>query len=160
MLEHLVEGHLGGYYISDSDPEVIEEYCEECGDCDMILTSWNPNKKNARLNTLLEYLMKDNFNTNDDIHNRVLQYNSDNQLNNVDNISLLLDEIECNSEESNDIAFILYENQSISDKEYYKIIDVLKNEEERQINMVKNYKDSMSTKDKENSKKVLKLKRK
>ena len=28
MLEHLVEGHLGGYYISDSDPEVIEEYCE------------------------------------------------------------------------------------------------------------------------------------
>ena len=39
-MEHLVESHMGGYYISDLDPEIIMEYCEECGDSDWIILSW------------------------------------------------------------------------------------------------------------------------
>lgn len=39
-MEHLVEGHLGGYYISNQDPEIITEYCDTCGDSDWILCSW------------------------------------------------------------------------------------------------------------------------
>ena len=52
-MEHLVESHLGGYYISDIDEEIIEICCEQCGDCDRIILSW---KKGNKLNTLLEYL--------------------------------------------------------------------------------------------------------
>ena len=39
-MEHLVEGHMGGFWIDNRDPEDIEEYCEECGDYDKIITSW------------------------------------------------------------------------------------------------------------------------
>lgn len=39
-MEHLVESHLGGYYVSDLDPERITAYCETCGDSDWILLSW------------------------------------------------------------------------------------------------------------------------
>ena len=38
-MEHLVESHLGGYYISNSDPEIIEAYCDQCGDSDRIILS-------------------------------------------------------------------------------------------------------------------------
>lgn len=51
-MEYLVEGHLGGYYVSCSDPEIIEEYCEQCGDHDRIILSWEEDKQ---LETLLEY---------------------------------------------------------------------------------------------------------
>lgn len=40
-MEHLVESHLGGYYVSDLDPEQITAYCESCGDSDWILLSWD-----------------------------------------------------------------------------------------------------------------------
>ena len=39
-MEHLVKSHLGGYYVSDLDPEQITAYCESCGDSDWILLSW------------------------------------------------------------------------------------------------------------------------
>lgn len=39
-MEHLVKGHLGGYWIDSRDIEDIEEYCDECGDYDRILLSW------------------------------------------------------------------------------------------------------------------------
>lgn len=39
-MEHLVEGHLGGYWIDSRDIEDIEEYCDECGDYDRVLLSW------------------------------------------------------------------------------------------------------------------------
>ena len=39
-MEHLVEGHRGGYWIDNRDPEEITEYCEQCGDYDHILLSW------------------------------------------------------------------------------------------------------------------------
>lgn len=40
-MEHLVESHLGGYYVSDLDPEQITAYCESCGDSDWILLYWD-----------------------------------------------------------------------------------------------------------------------
>lgn len=44
-MEYLVESHMGGYYISNLDPDIIERYCEQCGDYDRILLSWEDNKK-------------------------------------------------------------------------------------------------------------------
>lgn len=37
---HIVEGHLGGTYLSSEDPEVIESFCEQCGDSDRIVGSF------------------------------------------------------------------------------------------------------------------------
>ena len=44
-MEHLVESHVGGFYISDQNPSVIEEYCEQCGDYDRILLSYEEGHK-------------------------------------------------------------------------------------------------------------------
>lgn len=44
-MEHLVESHHGGYYVSDADPEFIERPCEICGDNDWIILSWEEGKK-------------------------------------------------------------------------------------------------------------------
>ena len=51
-MEHLVESHMGGYYISDADPEIITEYCESCGDHDWILLSW---EEGLMMETLTQY---------------------------------------------------------------------------------------------------------
>ena len=48
-MEHLVESHLGGYYITNMEPDVIEEYCEECGDHDRILISWEEGMRESTL---------------------------------------------------------------------------------------------------------------
>ena len=54
-MEHLVESHLGGYYISDDDPDIIETYCDTCDDYDRVILSW---KKDNKLNTLIKYFSK------------------------------------------------------------------------------------------------------
>ena len=51
-MEYLVESHLGGYYVSNLDPEVITAYCESCGDSDWILLSW---EKGHMMETLIQY---------------------------------------------------------------------------------------------------------
>lgn len=38
---HLVEGHLGGMYLSQSDVADIEEMCESCGDSDMVVDTFD-----------------------------------------------------------------------------------------------------------------------
>lgn len=37
QIVRIVESHLGGTFLSGADPEVIESYCEQCGDCDRII---------------------------------------------------------------------------------------------------------------------------
>ena len=44
-MEHLVESHMGGYYISSLPEEVIENECEECYDRDTIVASWKKGDK-------------------------------------------------------------------------------------------------------------------
>lgn len=44
MEEHLVEGHLYGYYTSTDDIENIEEWCEECGDHDRVIMTYEEGK--------------------------------------------------------------------------------------------------------------------
>ena len=49
-MEYLVKSHLGGYYISDLDPVDIEAYCEQCGDSDTIILSFEEGMLNESLN--------------------------------------------------------------------------------------------------------------
>ncbi len=57
-MEHLVESHLGGYYVSCLDEEDITTYCEMCGDHDRILLSW---EEENMIETLIEYFSSINF---------------------------------------------------------------------------------------------------
>lgn len=41
MTEYLVESHLSGYYTDTRDPESITSSCDDCGDSDTIITSWD-----------------------------------------------------------------------------------------------------------------------
>lgn len=156
MLEHLVQSHLGGYYISDSEIEDIEEYCETCGDYDTVVASWNPLEENGRLNGLLKYFMIDTLNTREDIDKKVeeIEYYIEE---NREIIPFLFNDIENNTDEVNTIVSYLYENQSISEDEYNKIIHISKIEEERQHRMVMHFSKSMFTKDESGHVKVLKL---
>lgn len=55
-MEYLVESHLGGYYVSSGNPEIIEETCEECFDNDMIVASWVKGDKKERIEGISNYL--------------------------------------------------------------------------------------------------------
>ncbi|MCW1016793.1 hypothetical protein [Streptococcus anginosus] len=44
-MKHLYENHLGGWYVLDRYEE--PEYCEQCGDCDRYLGSFEDNKEIA-----------------------------------------------------------------------------------------------------------------
>ena len=56
-MEYLVEGHLGGEYISDCDPYIITQYCEQCGDCDIIVASWEKDNIEAKIEAIADYLI-------------------------------------------------------------------------------------------------------
>lgn len=58
-MEYLVESHLGGYYISDLERSEIEVYCEQCGDSDTILLSFEDGMLKEALS---EYLSKSALN--------------------------------------------------------------------------------------------------
>ncbi len=59
-MEHLVESHLGGFYISNNDPEFITETCEECGDSDTILLSWEEGHGKEALKEFFSELKRNN----------------------------------------------------------------------------------------------------
>ena len=48
-MEHLVESHFGGYYVSNEAEDIIEAYCEQCGDYDRIVLSWEEGMKKEAL---------------------------------------------------------------------------------------------------------------
>ena len=54
-MEHLVESHLGGYYVSNLDPEIITAYCESCGDSDYIILSW---EEGHMMENLIQFFSK------------------------------------------------------------------------------------------------------
>ena len=158
-MEHLVEGHVNGnYYISNSDSEFIEQYCEQCGDSDTILASWNPEEKNARLNALLRFFMESILNTREDIYYRALQQSHYSQWYSVDIISLLISDIECTNDDIREEVDDLHNNNYISDEEFDIIMHISDFEKERQIKMVKYFEKSMFDIDDKTGEKVLKKK--
>lgn len=71
MNNYFVEGHLGGYYISSNDPELIEEYCEQCGDHDMILFNFDDEEKDEPFKSLSEFFAGDLLYTNERLIERI-----------------------------------------------------------------------------------------
>ena len=145
-MEHLVESHMGSYYISDSDPEFIEMYCETCGDYDSIVASWNPEEEKGRLNGLLSYFMMDVLNNREDINRKIDEYD-EGPIEVEDIIPSIINDIEYNSDLVSSIVYDLFEYHDISDEEYRKIIQVSDFEEDRQIKMIKHFEKEMIVKD-------------
>ena len=141
MQAHLVQSHLGGHYISDSNPEDIESYCETCGDYDMILTSWEDEEENGRLNALLKYFMMNSLNNKSDLDKKVEEFRQC-DMETKEIIESILDEVEFDSEETDSIVSYLHEYHEISEEEYQKIVKINSFNEERQIKMVKHFEKS------------------
>ena len=159
MQEHLVQSHLGGHYISDGDPEFIEAYCETCGDYDMILTSWDDQEENAKLNALLRYFINSRLNTKKDLDEKVEEYD-DYCEDKKDIIMNIIDDIEFDNEETSSIVSYLYEDKSISEEELNRILQISNFNKERQIKMVKHFAKTYFSKDKDGNVKVLKKSKK
>ena len=54
---YLVEGHLGGLYVSTSDPSVITTYCDQCGDHDIVVASWQEHDIEAEAKAIAKYFL-------------------------------------------------------------------------------------------------------
>lgn len=51
---YIVEGHLGGMYISQSSPDDIEWPCSSCGDSDIIVDEFDSTDENDVVRALIE----------------------------------------------------------------------------------------------------------
>lgn len=58
MKEYLVESHLGGIYVTTGNPDKIEEFCEQCGDYDVIGASWEQEDEEEQFKEILSYCYK------------------------------------------------------------------------------------------------------
>lgn len=56
---YVVESHLGGTYLSDAEPEVIEEVCSSCGDSDWIIGSFESGDEDSAVVALAEAYCRD-----------------------------------------------------------------------------------------------------
>lgn len=124
-MEHLVEGHLGGYYISDAEPKIITRYCESCGDSDSIILSWNEgNKFIALFSYLTERQYRQEDLVNDLLDGNQLEYLYEDTYYFYDCRLSILD--------------VLYSEQEITKREYMIIKKQLKIVKREQYNMIKN----------------------
>ena len=122
-MEHLVEGHLGGYYISDDDPEIIESYCEQCGDSDRIILSW---EKGNKMETLFDYFMDIKM-TKEKIENNLL--NNDDKEELIDYLKYqydcdryIINELKYNDLITNEERLLLLKQVSLSQKKQFEIL--------------------------------------
>lgn len=66
-MEHLVQSHMGGYYISELDENIIERICEQCFDRDIIVASWKKEDKEDKKSKLIDILSNDTILTKEDL---------------------------------------------------------------------------------------------
>ena len=133
-MEYLVNSHLGGYYISDNDPSWIEEICEECGDCDIIIGSWN--NEDEKYITLLDFFLENKlFN---DLDNKIKEYFSYTYFDMNPIVDLLMD---IKDEVEITIEFIdyFYKSGYITDDLADNLKVVIKKKEKDAYNFIKSY---------------------
>ena len=122
-MEHLVESHLGGYYISDDDPDIIETYCDTCDDYDRVILSW---KKDNKLNTLIKYFSKIKIKKNE-IENS-LKFNDDKDeliqylMHRYDYDRYMINILKGNNIITNEESILLLKQVSIYQKKQFEII--------------------------------------
>lgn len=124
-MEHLVEGHLGGYYISNQDPEIITEYCDTCGDSDWILCSW---EEGQMIPALVGF-----FSRIDMERKNIEAFKNEGDASKVDIIDIALSEFDKN----NYILLSLEEDNYLNSNEVKLLKDVIKNTKNKQIDLIR-----------------------
>ena len=124
MEYYLVDSHIGGYYVSTSNPEIIEEVCEECGDYDSIILSWEDNQKMEVLSNYFEKLKYDKESIIDSYNNNETK---------EEIISDLLYKYECNRYMMNSLC----EEEIITKEEKKKLLKVVALSEKKQFELLK-----------------------
>ena len=122
-MEHLVESHLGGYYISDLDSDLITTYCESCGDSDYILLSW---EEGHMMDTLLSYF--EQITHHIDNIKSYLKFGVTKQD--------FIDKILCESFDNKIIIDTLYEQRNINEDEYKMLLKVNHQTQKNQISLI------------------------
>lgn len=123
-MEHLVQSHLGGYYISSGDPIDIEAYCEECGDSDNIIASWENDNTFLGLLGYFSGLKR----TKEE-----LEMYFSRGVSKEDIIFGLM----CDFDDDRNIIFNLAEYNDISEEEMKKLIDQVSISQKEQFKLVK-----------------------
>ena len=123
-MEYLVQSHLGGYYVSSLDPEIITAYCEACGDCDWILLSW---QEGNMMDALIQYFSE-------------LKYSEENiQLERISGITkqeLIESVLYEYSFQDKNIIENLYEGKNILEDEYMYLLKLNHESQIKQIALV------------------------
>ncbi len=123
-MEYLVECHLGGYYVSDLDPEIITAYCESCGDSDWILLSW---EKGHMMEALIKYFSEIKHSTES------IEREQHEGITKQEAIESALCEY---SFENKNIIDSLYDNKYILENEYRQLLKTNLQAQKNQISLV------------------------
>lgn len=122
-MEHLVEGHLSGFWIDNRDPEDIEEYCEECGDYDKIITSWQEGHMMDALKELFSCMK----NTRENIEWHFKENTPKPEL---------IESIIYDYEDDKIILSYLFEDKTITKAQYDELKQVIKNTMKQEIAII------------------------
>ena len=134
MDEYLVMSHLGGYYISSSEPEFIEAYCETCGDRDQIVASWDSEVKNAKVNALSDYFAYESIKSKENLE-ELITY--ENEISKVDIIEDIIDYTISNSYSNEENIKYLYEDGNLSDLEFKELLKRNKEDLKNQLIIIR-----------------------
>lgn len=141
MKEHLVQSHMGGYYISEGDEELIESFCETCGDRDIILTSWDNEEENARVYALASYFRYEGVQTEEQFLSRIKDY--DGMCSTFEEkYAGLKDEIECDFDESMGIIRSLEEYKDIREDEFKYLMLIMRRNRRFQMKLLQQFKNT------------------
>ena len=124
MENHFVESHLEGYYFSSQDEEFIEEYCEECGDNDRVLFTYDDEDKDEPVKSLINYFTLNKIKSKEDLE-RVLTGYDANKTGIGETIGTIKMDMLYDLDNNKYIIASLLEYNEISEEEYQKIINAL-----------------------------------
>lgn len=138
MEEHFVKGHLGGYYLSHMDEETIEEYCEECGDSDTVLFTFDDEDKSEPYSSLVYYFMKDLVLSREKLEEKLYAYDAYDK-----GLKQAINDIKCDIvyqiDETKDIFKFLLENKDIDEKTYNRLIKKFNKLLSKQFSFIKTF---------------------
>lgn len=135
MNNYFVEGHLGSYYISGNDRESIEEYCEQCGDYDMVLFSFDDEEKDEPFKSFASYFTESMILSKKRISYLVNSYN-ESGVTVREAIGSIKDNVVFDTDNNKDIIKSLLDDGYIDKKTYDKLIKFLNEAMTKQLKFI------------------------
>ena len=122
-MEHLVKGHMGGYWIDNRDIDEIMAYDEDACDFDEVLLSWEEGEMLEALKKYFSIIKKS--------RNSIENYYKKNTPKPV-----LIESMVYKYDEGNNILCYLFEDNKISLDEYNELKQIIKDTRKKQISLI------------------------